>query len=1096
MLARFSPDRIAIARHIISGMPDEQIAELMDYPKPFTFLSVRYFMSNTLLFITLCGSLSGQTLRVVGTTANQIHVRLTALDAQPCLYSSNPPLDALDPLLFPSSNSDGGGALIRDMFIGAQGSRRAVDGTVHSLSTQALSAYQITSACPTGTATVTAYTSNIPLGNTYSPPPQVDPDNPGYWLWPSRNWQRGQKIIDPVTGILSTYVTTPLDQIAVTLTNQPFTFLSAGTGWTLSGSKAVCASTSCGDLRATISIAMNDKYVDTALNYLNLLLHSSSGSGLVTVCTSPDNAGCDVYGRSLSAQLTATPAEFTLGSQTPIDTWRLNSAPNNLTTRDVIGKPFSFVIRSTGPATLNLAWTMVFSSTHSVPSGGNFDQCADKMDANGWFHCVSRSNAKMCGGSQLFAVRGNGEFRYLGDTGLCLDDAPWDHNDPNTIWGWHGDIYKWTYDGSDIQVAPGTPVNWRKTTIVSKTDLDNLMRAYDATWDPTKFSFAATMDVGHKYLIASGRRSSQNSYAWGAAWTIGDGNPWPDCNGCGLKSAIPLYQRGAGRYCGSHSQEIYGGDLGWFSPYDLNGPDSGSDPNGPGFGPYLSALAADAPAGSTQLLINTDISSSLADQFVYHIQPGDTLRLRAATTRPYGGGELVTVDGVTPAGSQLRLTLHRPTIAVSSSGALLFGQCQGGPTTVWNPETNSVETEQYKGGVVHQTSRGCYYVDENYRFQICCPDVVACRNVPITQATMRSPLFAGFQAPNNGNTGQSHPTTHQVDASASERPYFSDGLVFSGGVHSLTKVDGYQHLWKVTNRQYPMVPKVLPLAGACGAHSLMEISGPGATIDDSKPYTFLLAQVAGEGIPGSQPGDIFVDCPNITNPNCSGTSGGVLDTDGCVWPWATYMQAAPQIGFAANIEGGQQDPRGQYYYGGGYGRIIQRLHAPIPGLTTLGQWPGLGNKWAARELPDASGMWTSGSVAERTDMLLLTLSPIPPKDTIDGSTWIPLRVTHAAVPGVEKAYIEFWEGDGPGCSARREICVADSLAIDPAHPYKWPSLGAGGDANNRVNGVPCVSGCTIPIPTHRQSKVTYRWKMTDATGAVVFESPVYRTLTP
>lgn len=1108
-------------------------------------------------------------MRLAGVTATQAVLEFTAPDTNDCTVavstspSLTPLVHAVDPALFPAANIAGGGARTRTIVIGSRNVRSGSDGIRYSLALQTLTPYWYQITCGSFTASGRFVTTNIPLGNTYSDPPLVDPENPGYWLWPSRDWTTGQtdglrkaSWVDAQTGVLVTQATLPTDQtVSPALTNVTFTSQGPGTNWTGNAVNATATYNGASCAPSCDKLFVRYSYPDAGdagkiqnrrINYINLLFTNSSGTSEiqadrdVNACITLDGVTCDSLGNTLVAHLPTSAGSVTLGTTTPIDTWRPASAPQNIIPEDLASTSnFGFLLwkaNNTGSVTIHVQLTIARGGDHANPSGGNFDQCSQSTDSNGFYHCVSRTDAYDCGSSQLFAVNARTpEVRYLGSTGLCLDNATWDYNDPNVIWLWGGDgtnnkIIKWTYDGSDTPVASGTSTSAHvtQTTILTKAQTDTLLAAFDPSWDGTKFTCAKTLDTTPDYLMATCSRSIQNSIGWGVVWAIGDGRAYPECTGCGIAAAAPLYLRSYGRYSGPHSLEINHGNLFYITAYEL--PGNHSNGCAVGCGEYVTTLVNAASTGATQITMAGEPTSPNPDTSIYTAIPGDCFNLGATQDSGFSwvGGEGVcivsrTAPGITP----IVWTLQRGLTKNHAAGEIAYPHSESAygmgspPTGTWNASGSNVvwdpigdphatdntgyptRTDQafvrmdYWRTNVHETLRKDYFVDEDYRYQNCGQaNAVACTNIPITTAVTRAPTFAGFQAPNAGTGYQSHPTIHQVSAPPSEWPYFSDGLVYSGGTNSLSQVTttGQAHLYLVTNRQYPYVPKILPLAGACGDHPLTDISSPGSILDDTKPYSMCQAQIAGECVTSSAPGDIYLDCPAISGAapaGCPNTTGGVFSNYGCVWAWPTYAQAVTQIGVSPCKEGGFQILAGITYQGGGCdARVIQRDGAP---------WT-INNKWAGRELPDGSGMWNASMVAERTEMTMLTLPPIPPKDTVNRSTWVPVPVSLRPPAGlnVSTAIVEFgYDPDLASCSPnRREVCVADASTISSNRPYKWASLGNAGDANNLVTGVPCANGCTIPIPGLSQKVLYYRWKYRDGSGNVLAASQIMTAAVP
>jgi IPT/TIG domain len=151
-------------------------------------------------------------VRVV-TTSTQAILTYSAPDTNACSVkisespSFTPLVQDVDPQIFPGANLDSrltgiSQGTTRVFVAGARSSERSPDANAYSRALQANTVhyYQIT--CGTSTATGTFATQNIPLGSTYSDPPQLDPLTPGASLMPTLLNTRGTSVIDPQTGAL------------------------------------------------------------------------------------------------------------------------------------------------------------------------------------------------------------------------------------------------------------------------------------------------------------------------------------------------------------------------------------------------------------------------------------------------------------------------------------------------------------------------------------------------------------------------------------------------------------------------------------------------------------------------------------------------------------------------------------------------------------------------------------------------------------------------------------------------------------------------------------------------------------------------------
>src|ERR1035438_5062380 len=156
---------------------------------------------------------------VVGTTATQAILTYTAPSGNPCTLevsesaSFSPLGNDVTAAWVSRANLDSRTSGItngtfRIVVVGTRTAQAASDGNVYSraLQTNTLHYYRITCDGQAGQGSFT--TANIPLGMTYSEPPQSDPLHPGQVLIPTQFDNRGTTVIDPRTGAFLKRVST------------------------------------------------------------------------------------------------------------------------------------------------------------------------------------------------------------------------------------------------------------------------------------------------------------------------------------------------------------------------------------------------------------------------------------------------------------------------------------------------------------------------------------------------------------------------------------------------------------------------------------------------------------------------------------------------------------------------------------------------------------------------------------------------------------------------------------------------------------------------------------------------------------------------
>ena len=191
-----------------------------------THSSLRRFGSLTLAWvpmIALCAasSASAQSLSVtvVGTTATQALLSYSAPDTNACAIevseaaSFAPVVHDVDPTLYASANMDTrDGAITNGKFhifvAGRRSSEVARDGNTYSRALQANTQHYFRIKCGAAVGQGTFTTANIPLGMTYTEPPQADLMHPGQLALPTLMNTRGTTVVDPQTGALLKRVTT------------------------------------------------------------------------------------------------------------------------------------------------------------------------------------------------------------------------------------------------------------------------------------------------------------------------------------------------------------------------------------------------------------------------------------------------------------------------------------------------------------------------------------------------------------------------------------------------------------------------------------------------------------------------------------------------------------------------------------------------------------------------------------------------------------------------------------------------------------------------------------------------------------------------
>jgi hypothetical protein len=272
--------------------------------------------------------------------------------------------------------------------------------------------------------------------------------------------------------------------------------------------------------------------------------------------------------------------------------------------------------------------------------------------------------------------------------------------------------------------------------------------------------------------------------------------------------------------------------------------------------------------------------------------------------------------------------------------------------------------------------------------------------------------------------------------------------------------------------------KLMATGAACGSHPLIDISGPGSSITTgaANSYTYCVARAGGECYSGSLAGDVYVNCPGVLYPHCSGvaTHGGTplgVGNDICVGNIAKEANAITQYTLDKTD------------YSGAYSRALVSATSRLRMVTGFE-----GNQM----LPDNSWILYRQEFLnyQRPEMWMAKSLPYPaaePGNSVNRGTFVPEPVTVTPPAGmavnnaiVEFGYQEYGAPQALDCTTRREACVATSSAATvPAgnQPFYF--------ASENPAGVPCGSGCTITIPAISERILYYQVKYRDANNVVL-----------
>ncbi len=265
--------------------------------------------------------------------------------------------------------------------------------------------------------------------------------------------------------------------------------------------------------------------------------------------------------------------------------------------------------------------------------------------------------------------------------------------------------------------------------------------------------------------------------------------------------------------------------------------------------------------------------------------------------------------------------------------------------------------------------------------------------------------------------------------------------------------------------------KVLAPLATCGQHPALNIGGPGAAIDGTPAngYKYLTVVNAGEGVSGSSPGDLYINCPGVSV--IGSHEGGVGDNGGDT----IDITVAPNGAWAhGNVQVDVTKPSAA---DGSRSRWLGH---------TLARYRFYSGFWNVRATPDGLGMLSQAvGLNGNASATVMTILPPIVYDSVNGADFVPiaLQLNPPAGSSITNAIVEFGyaeNGDpaaGPYCTARQEICVKGSQTGNLFN-YETSESGA-------YSGQACSSGCNIIVPAISGRSLYYRIKFRSA-NTVVF----------
>ncbi len=392
-------------------------------------------------------------------------------------------------------------------------------------------------------------------------------------------------------------------------------------------------------------------------------------------------------------------------------------------------------------------------------------------------------------------------------------------------------------------------------------------------------------------------------------------------------------------------------------------------------------------------------------------------------------------------------------------------------------------------GAGHSVTRPTMEISANT--QTNCPsvdgDAFSCYNVrvgtdllntvtnPKNQFLSGQPAFSDKLGVGTPNVVESHPSAPgwlTASLHPGEARWFIDarpllGTIGVTGTDTNPAVQVETGLYKFTAAQTPkMRRKVLPPFGTCGSSPMMDASGPNSLLTGgaADKYKFCIADKNGECQPGSQAGEVFFNCPQMSQPYCTNADQDARDV--CIGGFSSYTGSVVQIGYE------KQNMTGKY------GRPISK------GLSRYRLFDFF---WNAKSAPDGRWLfirspWANGFAYEA---LLAKLPSFPKTDNINRADFIPIpvKVGASADSAETHAVVEFGYDTNLYCTSRAEVCVKGSAA---SYAFDYEN----------VAGVACATGCEIQVPAISQRVLYYRVVRKNGAGARLTAGPVEVLTTP
>jgi hypothetical protein len=351
-------------------------------------------------------------------------------------------------------------------------------------------------------------------------------------------------------------------------------------------------------------------------------------------------------------------------------------------------------------------------------------------------------------------------------------------------------------------------------------------------------------------------------------------------------------------------------------------------------------------------------------------------------------------------------------------------------------------------------------------------------NSSFTAQAVQSPSFAGISGTAMAWSQSYQNATYAANSTA--LPFFVDfrhlnppgggsieSLNLFGNSFTMNLVAGTSRTYRVSGDCCNSSPdyKRWGLQGFAGRFWLKDVSSPAtfSSAADMADWSVCLARNSNECVFGSTAGQYYVTVPkhDIQSQCVSGAFGPAIP---CVSAFAPWLGQIPQF----RVDKFESSGLTTRKFGFAHGHV------------------GLAYAYSnCRTTPDARflfcpGYWIDGI---RTEWLALHIGALPPVDSTNRTTFVPVTLSAQGVPYASNIRARFGYLDNGGnllhCTAYAQDCSTEIPSAAPSDPFSF--------TNEAVTRQSCASGatCAITIPSLPNRILYYVVDRLDASGNVV-----------